>query len=279
MNLTTLNTLMNKPELHFYELANNVVAFSSTRHSGVSKGNYAAFNINRYCGDAPEDIEQNRKSLANCLEIDVNKLIVPHQIHSDSSRIIANEYFKLPANIREQIIEGVDAVMTNELNVCIGVSTADCIPILLYDTKHHATAAIHAGWRGTVKHIVQKTIREMGIVYQTKPQELQAVIGPGISLQNFEVGDEVYEQFVNACFDMERIARRFRVMQPKEGELPLKWHLDLKLSNRIDMETMGVLPQNIIDEGICTYDNTNDYFSARKLGVDSGRIYNGIILK
>ena len=279
MNLTTLNTLMNKPELHFYELANNVVAFSSTRHSGVSKGNYAAFNINRYCGDAPEDIEQNRKSLANCLEIDVNKLIVPHQIHSDSSRIIANEYFKLPANIREQIIEGVDAVMTNELNVCIGVSTADCIPILLYDTKHHATAAIHAGWRGTVKHIVQKTIKEMGIVYQTKPQELQAVIGPGISLQNFEVGDEVYEQFANACFDMERIARRFRVMQTKEGELPLKWHLDLKLSNRIDMETMGVLPQNIIDEGICTYDNTNDYFSARKLGVDSGRIYNGIILK
>ena len=279
MNLTTLNTLMNKPELHFYELANNVVAFSSTRHSGVSKGNYAAFNINRYCGDAPEDIEQNRKSLANCLEIDVNKLIVPHQIHSDSSRIIANEYFKLPANIREQIIEGVDAVMTNELNVCIGVSTADCIPILLYDTKHHATAAIHAGWRGTVKHIVQKTIKEMGIVYQTKPQELQAVIGPGISLQNFEVGDEVYEQFANACFDMERIARRFRVMQPKEGELPLKWHLDLKLSNRIDMGTMGVLPQNIIDEEICTYDNTNDYFSARKLGVDSGRIYNGIILK
>lgn len=279
MNLTTLNTLMNKPELHFYELANNVVAFSSTRHSGVSKGNYAAFNINRYCGDAPEDIEQNRKSLANCLEIDVNKLIVPHQIHSDCSRIIANEYFKLPANIREQIIEGVDAVMTNELNVCIGVSTADCIPILLYDTKHQAAAAIHAGWRGTVKHIVQKTIKEMGIVYQTKPQELQAVIGPGISLQNFEVGDEVYEQFANACFDMERIAKRFRVIQPKEGELPLKWHLDLKLSNRIDMETMGVLPQNIIDEGICTYDNTNDYFSARKLGVDSGRIYNGIILK
>lgn len=279
MNLTTLNTLMNKPELHFYELANNVVAFSSTRHGGVSKGNYAAFNINRYCGDAPEDIEQNRKSLANCLEIDVNKLIVPHQIHSDSSRIIANEYFKLPANIREQIIEGVDAVMTNELNVCIGVSTADCIPILLYDTKHQAAAAIHAGWRGTVKHIVQKTIKEMGIVYQTKPQELQAVIGPGISLQNFEVGDEVYEQFANACFDMERIAKRFRVIQPKEGELPLKWHLDLKLSNRIDMETMGVLPQNIIDEEICTYDNTNDYFSARKLGVDSGRIYNGIILK
>ena len=78
---------------------------------------------------------------------------------------------------------------------------------------------------------------------------------------------------------MERIAKRFRVLQTKEGELPLKWHLDLKLSNRIDMETMGILPQNIIDERICTYDNTRDYFSARKLGINSGRIYNGIILR
>ena len=207
------------------------------------------------------------------------KLIVPHQIHGDCSQIIAHEYFNLPANIREQIIEGVDAVMTNEPDVCIGVSTADCIPVLLYDTKHHAAAAIHAGWRGTAKHIVQKTIREMGIVYQTKPQELRAVIGPGISLQNFEVGDEVYEQFANAQFCMERIAKRFRVLQTKEGELPLKWHLDLKLSNRIDMETMGILPRNIIDEKICTYDNTSDYFSARKLGINSGRIYNGIILR
>ena len=227
----------------------------------------------------PEDIEQNRRNLANSLGIDIDKLIVPHQIHGDCSQIIAHEYFNLPANIREQIIEGVDAVMTNEPDVCIGVSTADCIPVLLYDTKHHAAAAIHAGWRGTAKHIVQKTIREMGIVYQTKPQELRAVIGPGISLQNFEVGDEVYEQFANAQFCMERIAKRFRVLQTKEGELPLKWHLDLKLSNRIDMETLGILPQNIIDERICTYDNTSDYFSARKLGINSGRIYNGIILR
>ena len=119
----------------------------------------------------------------------------------------------------------------------------------------------------------------MGIVYKTKPQELREVIGPGISLQNFEVGDVVYEQFANAQFCMERIAKRFRVLQTKEGELPLKWHLDLKLSNRIDMETLGILPQNIIDERICTYDNTSDYFSARKLGINSGRIYNGIILR
>ena len=277
--MTILSTLMNKPELHHYALADNVVAFSSTRHGGVSQGNYASFNINRYCNDVPESIEENRKALANSLGIDVSRLIVPHQIHSDNSRLIASEYFNLPENIRQQIIEGVDAVMTNEPNVCIGVSTADCIPILLYDAEHHAAAAIHAGWRGTVKRIVLKTIKEMGTVFHTDPQKLKAVIGPGISLENFEVGDEVYEQFANAHFDMERIGKRYRTIQPKEGEAPLRWHLDLKLSNRMDMETMGVLPENIIDEGICTYDATADYFSARRLGIDSGRIYNGIILK
>ena len=86
-------------------------------------------------------------------------------------------------------------------------------------------------------------------------------------------------KFANAHFDMERIGKRYRTIQPKEGEAPLKWHLDLKLSNRMDMETMGVLPENTIDEGICTYDATTDYFSARRLGIDSGRIYNGIMLK
>ena len=180
--MTILSTLMNKPELHHYALADNVVAFSSTRHGGVSQGNYASFNINRYCNDVPKNIEENRKALANSLGIDVSRLIVPHQIHSDNSRLIASEYFNLPENIRQQIIEGVDAVMTNEPNVCIGVSTADCIPILLYDTEHHAAAAIHAGWRGTVKRIVLKTIKEMGTIFHTDPQKLKAVIGPGISL-------------------------------------------------------------------------------------------------
>ena len=104
---------MNKPELHHYALADNVVAFSSTRHGGVSQGNYTSFNINRYCNDVPENIEENRIALANSLGIDVSRLIVPHQIHSDNSRLIASEYFNLPENIRQQIIEGVDAVMTN----------------------------------------------------------------------------------------------------------------------------------------------------------------------
>lgn len=269
---------MNNPELHYYDISPNVIAFSSTRHGGVSEGNYRSFNINKYCEDNPKHIEENRKALAETLGLDVSRLIVPHQIHSVESRMIAEEYFNLPENIRLQIIEGVDAVITNAKNVCIGVSTADCIPILIYDPEHHAAAAIHAGWRGTLKHIVMKTVKEMQLNFETDVAKLKAVIGPGISLKNFEVGQEVYDQFAQANFDMQRLAKLYPISQPKECEPPMKWHIDLKLSNRFDLETMGVQSENIIDEGICTYDSP-DFFSARKLGINSGRIYNGIVLK
>ena len=79
------------------------------------------------------------------------------------------------------------------------MSTADCIPIILYDAEHRATAAIHAGWRGTVKRIAQNTIAQMRTAFGTNPQSLRAIIGPGISLHNFEVGNEVYEAFANAA--------------------------------------------------------------------------------
>jgi YfiH family protein len=146
------------------------------------------------------------------------------------------------------------------------VSTADCIPVLLYDEAHHAAAAIHAGWRGTVKRIVKKTVEAMGERFGTNPEELKAVVGPGISLEAFEVGDEVYEQFQDAGFPMAQIARRYA-----------KWHIDLPACNRLLLEETGV--HRIEMSGICTYQQSGDYFSARKLGVDSGRILTGIVLR
>ena len=97
-----------------------------------------------------------------------------------------------------------------------GVSTADCIPVLLYDTKHHAIAAIHAGWRGTVQRIVQHTLSMMRQVYDTSADDVYACIGPGISLKNFEVGDEVFERFAKAGFPLSSISVK-----------KTKWHIDL----------------------------------------------------
>lgn len=275
-----------------YNIADSVMAFFTTRKGGVSQGNYGEFNINEYCGDNPEHVAANRKALAAELRIDSAHIIMPHQVHGVEVRQIAGEFLTMPENIRKMVLEGVDAVITNQPGVCIGVSTADCIPVLLYDEEHHAIAAIHAGWRGTLARIVHKTIQEMTFAYKTDPKKLKAVIGPGISLENFEVGDEVYEQFEQAAFPMDEIAEqrpnaafaadaaeRDRLASEGNVEQPMKWHINLPLSNEKILLHCGVQKENIYDCGICTYAHSDEYFSARKLGVESGRIFTGIMLK
>lgn len=261
---------MIKPVLSYYNIANEneVLAFSTTRKGGVSQGNYGELNVNAFCGDDPKAITTNRKALCQELGIDMQHLIMPHQTHGTEIRQIAEDFLTLPENVKSMILEGVDAVMTNVKGICIGVSTADCIPILLYAPSQNVICAIHAGWRGTVAKIVTKAIAALVMHYHVNPNELKAIIGPGISLDSFEVGDEVYEQFAAANFNMEAISQR------KE-----KWHIDLPACNRIQMEEMGVKTGNIIVSDICTMKNSDEYFSARKLGIESGRIFTGILLK
>lgn len=272
-----------QPVLNYYNLSDDVKAFSTTRHGGVSEGNYASLNINEYCGDSKGNTDANRLLLANELGIDANHIIMPHQTHGVESRIIGEEFATLPDGVKKMLLEGVDAVMTNIPGMCIGVSTADCIPVLLYDEEHHAAAAIHAGWRGTQARIVHKAVQEMRMAYQTDPTKLKAVVGPGISLDNFEVGEEVYADFEQAAFDMSTIAEE-RIKRNPNAEDPAKaferkWHINLPLANIQMLTHNGVDEANIINTGICTFDNADNYFSARRLGIESGRIYTGIIIR
>ena len=272
-----------QPVLNYYNLSDDVKAFSTTRYGGVSEGNYASLNINEYCGDSKANTDANRLLLANELGIDANHIIMPHQTHGVESRIIGEEFATLPDGVKKMLLEGVDAVMTNIPGMCIGVSTADCIPVLLYDEEHHAAAAIHAGWRGTQARIVHKTVQEMRMAYQTDPTKLKAVIGPGISLDNFEVGDKVYADFEQAAFDMSAIAEEHIKRNPNADDpakaFERKWHINLPLANIQMLTHNGVDEANIINTGICTFDNADNYFSARRLGIESGRIYTGIIIR
>ena len=275
-----------------YNIASGVKAFTTTRKGGVSQGNYGEFNINAYCGDNPQHVAENRKLLAEQLGIATDHILMPHQVHGVEVRQIAGDFLSMPVNIQKMILEGVDALMTDQKGVCIGVSTADCIPVLLYDEVHGAVAAIHAGWRGTVQRIVHKTILEMKAAYHTNPADLKAVIGPGISLDHFEVGDEVYEEFEQAAFDMKTVAEQRpnaafsmdaaeRERLAAEGNVmqPLKWHINLPLCNQQLLEHLGVKKENIQVSPICTYAHSEEYFSARRLGVESGRLYTGIFLQ
>ena len=258
---------MIQPELHFYDFGTGVRAFSSTRKGGYSEGNYGKFNINHYCGDSEDAIRQNRCLLCQLLQIEDEHLIMPHQVHQTEVLAVDEAFMRLSASERKARLEGVDAMMTDIAGVCIGVSTADCIPVLLYDRAHHASCAIHAGWRGTVKRIVVRAIEAMTEVYGTQPQQLVAQIGPGIHLDSFEVGDEVYEAFEQAGFDMPTMSIK------KE-----KWHIDLPECNRQQLIAAGIPTASIAVSPICTYQQSADYFSARRLSINSGRIFTGIML-
>lgn len=256
------------PKLHYYHIAEGVTAFSTTRHGGYSQGNYGELSVNLFCGDEPEAIAKNRRLLCKELAVAEDHLVMPHQVHDTGVSQIGKTFFLLSEDIRKQVLEGIDALITNIKYTCIGVSTADCIPIIIYDPEHHAAGVVHSGWRGTVANITGRVVTSMQMAYQSKPELLKAVIGPGISLKNFEVGDEVYEAFADAGYPMEQISQKQE-----------KWHIDLFACCRLQLEATGIKTENIVESGICTYDNVEDFFSARKLGIASGRILTGIVLK
>lgn len=167
-----------------------------------------------------------------------------------------------------------DAVITAKRGLCVAVKTADCIPVLLYDERQQLVAAVHAGWRGTVGRIVERTIIEM----KSRGEDLHAIIGPGISLEAFEVGDEVYEQFLEAGFPMDCIAKRYptAVSPSGESESDYKWHIDLWEANRWLLQQQGV--SRIHVAGICTHTSCEQFYSARRETIKTGRNINGIML-
>lgn len=274
-----------RPVLDFYDLGRGVTAFTTTRLGGSqSRGQvfdvntfnqttcpydcYASFNINRYCGDTDEHIRGNRTLLCQRLGIIDDHLLMPHQVHQTRIAQVDERLMTLSEKGREEALEGCDALMTDLYGVCIGVSTADCIPVLLYDEAHHAVCAVHAGWRGTVARICQQAVEAMSSAYGSRPEQLRAQIGPGISLDSFEVGQEVYDAFCTAGFDMTAISRKEE-----------KWHIDLPECNRLQLIAAGLPVESITVSTVCTYRQPDRYFSARRLGIRSGRLFTGIIMK
>lgn len=254
--------------LIYYNISSNITAFSTTRHGGFSHGVYGEMNINRYCGDEELAIDQNLTLLSSKLNIRKNDIIIPHQTHGTRILHIKDDFTSLSPITKKHLLDGVDALLTKNKNLCIGVSTADCIPVIIYDPEHHATAAIHAGWRGTADRIVYKSVNMMKNTFNSHANLLKAVIGPGISVDAFEVGDEVYDKFFSAGFNMNEISFHKN-----------KWHIDLPKCNLKQLTNAGLQECNITNTKICTYKNVKDFFSARRLGIKSGRIFTGIILR
>lgn len=244
--------------------------FSTTSQGGVSSGNYSSFNLGRYTEDDPLNIDVNYRFLSRMLGIDIENLFVPKQSHGNSIAVIDNDFLNLPAEEKQIILTDVDALITNVKNIGIGVTTADCVPILIHDPQNHAIAAIHAGWRGTVQHIASKTLKKMQQNFGTKSKDVLVGIAPSISAARFEVGDEIGEAFREAKYQIENFSYRH--------ETSGKLHIDLQEANTLDLMSLGVKRSNIENSKLCSYSNPDLFFSARRQTIKSGRMMTGAIL-
>lgn len=275
---------MNNETLVSYNLsptdANAVVAFSTTRLSPftppaddlAAMATYAAFNVTDYCGDRPERVAKNRHWLCEQLGIIDNRLWLPRQTHTANVHCIDDAFLKLSETEQSAALQDIDALVTAVPGQCIGVSTADCVPVLLFDAEQKVVAAVHAGWRGTVKKIVARALHVMCTNYGTNPADVHALIGPSIGPTAFEVGEEVAEEFRTADFPSSVI------LEPSDGGFE-KPHIDLWGANAHLLEAAGVPLMNIQVSGVCTYTHPDTFFSARRLGIHSGRIFTAIMLK
>jgi len=224
-----------------------VVAAQSTRHGGVSPAPYHSLNLGKNTDDDPANIAENRRRFCDHLGFSANQMAWANQVHGDRvHKVVA------PGGC-----EGFDALVTNTPGILLSVSVADCTPILVFDVRQNAVAAIHAGWRGTVAGIATKTLAMMESSFGTRAADCFAYIGACIDECSFEVGNEVAAEF----------AEQFKRFDAGRG----KFFVDLKKANAAQLTAFG-LPENQIEiSPFCTVLHHHDFFSHRKSGGKTGR--------
>ena len=252
----------------FKPYEDRMIAFSTEREGyfdnsaeGVSLGAYGRLNLCHYVNDNLANVELNRDLLCSYHGIERERLFVPRQTHSRNVK-------RADLGID---LEETDGLICNLRGACIGVNTADCLPVLIYDPTHHAAAAIHAGWRGLASRIVTNGIEMMMRDFGSVASDLVCAVGPAISAEIYEVGDELKPLFAQAGFPIEEI-----FIDRTDWT---KSHLSLQRAGRWELLNNGLIDRNIEISDICTYQNSDRFFSARRLGIDSGRVFSGIILK
>lgn len=255
---TTLNG-SNLPVLQSQLLLNEagIVHFSTLRGDYAPNDPYSEFNLCDYTGDNWEHVHKSRSLFADALGITIDRMWFPRQVHG-TNIVEVNE------NSHDTV--EADAVITQTKGLLIGVSTADCVPILLYDKCIGIVAAVHAGWRGTVARIVEKTVARLTEQFGSDPINIICMIGPSISPGAYEVGEEVVEIFENEGF-ADCVVGGYR-----------KPHVDLWQANLVQIQNMGIPRENIDCTPLCTLNN-DFLFSARRSGINSGRILNAIMIK
>lgn len=220
----------------------------STKEGGVSPAPYF-LNMGLSVGDEKENVLENRKRFFEYLNIPPERVVTQKQIHSDNINIVSEACF----------IEDSDALIANEKDLFLAISIADCIPVFLFDSDKKVIAGIHSGWKGTEYKITEKVVKRMKDEYEVNPNEIAAYIGPGISVENYEVSKEVAEKFPGS----------YKI---ENG----KYFLDLKKDIYQQLINSGVKEENIEVAPYCTFRDKELFHSHRREKGATGRMF-GVI--
>ena len=262
----------------------------STRQGGCSNVyGGSSLNLGFTKQDTRSAVDQNRRTFLHSLGASDNgrlwPLVTLRQVHSDLIHCVDS----LPAHPMTG-----DGLITQTTGLVLGILTADCLPVLLVDPKRRAVGIFHAGWRGTVKRIVEKGVGEMRCSFGSPPRELKAAIGPGIRACCYEVGPEVREQFESQFAYGAKLFRETKesdpirdkypllflsARPPGHSELPKKLFLDLAEANRRQLVSAGISPKNISISPLCSSCRTDVLFSYRAEKGLTGRMMAAVAVK
>lgn len=235
-----------------------------TRRGGVSAGVYASLNAGLGSDDAPANVAENRARMAQALGVTAERLLTAYQIHSPTAVIAEAPW---PGEARPQ----ADAIVTRTRGLAIGVSSADCTPVLFADEQAQVIGAAHAGWRGALAGITDTTIAAMERLGAVRAR-IVAAIGPTIRQPSYEVGPELIAQFLAA----DAANERFFAPSGKTG------HAVFDLPGYVAMRLAAAGVVQVEDVGLCTYADPERFFSFRRTThrgePDFGRHAHAIVL-
>ncbi len=238
----------------------NLSQYAECLH-GVTMKNAAhplSFSMALHTGETKETVIANRKTVERLFEKkQICHFVLANQTHSDHVHVVKEPETKGWESLESAVLD-CDALVTNLKGVMLGILTADCVPVLLYDPVQKAVAVVHAGWKGTKANIVAKTIQTMQCEFGTEPKNMIAGIAPSIGQCCYEVGEEVASHF-------------FHLPDVLNAKHNGKYMLDLPLANKMQLMQVGIAEENIEMSGICTACDVEHFFSYRKEGGCSGR--------
>jgi YfiH family protein len=259
----------------------------STRRGGLSRA-YCAddaqgeLNLGFTDEDDRDTVARNRRLFIEAVSGDPSTPLADlHQIHSNLVLLAS------ATEASREKPQSADGLMTDEPGLLLGIRTADCIPILVADRKRRVVAAFHAGWRGTVKRIVESGIGRMRLAFGSRPEDLIAAIGPGIGPCCYAVGEEVLSSFESQfayapelfreVYDSDPVRTRYPLLfmtqrAPGHSAIGPSLHLNLVEANRRQLLSAGLKPRAIHLIGGCTSCHRELFFSHRGSEGHAGRM-------